>query len=73
MNHQLAVIDVILRLGVESDKVILRLALTGHHADIVAANQRIEARHAGKRSFRRHQPELRLLAQRIFHIAFDAG
>ena len=73
MDHQLAVINMVLRLGIEGDKVILGLALTWHHADIVAANQRIQAGHAGKRGFRRHQPELGLLAQRIFHIAFDAG
>ena len=42
MNHQLAVIDVVLRLGIEGDKVILGLALAGHHADIVTAHQRIQ-------------------------------
>ena len=73
MNHQLAVIDVVFRLGIEGDKVILGLTLAGHHADIVTAHQRIQAGHAGERSLRRYQPELRLLAQRIFHIALDAG
>ena len=43
MNHQLAVIDVVLRLGIEGDKVILGLTLAGHHADIVTAHQRIQA------------------------------
>jgi hypothetical protein len=44
-------------LSVEGDEVIFGFALARHHADIVPAHQRIEARHAGQRGFRRDQPE----------------
>ena len=53
--------------------MIFGFTLARHHADVVPAHQRIEARYAGQRGFRRDQPELGLFAQRIFHIAFDAG
>ncbi|MPN04518.1 hypothetical protein SDC9_151759 [bioreactor metagenome] len=62
MYHQIAVIQPIFRLGVEGDEMILLFTFTGHHADIIAADQRIEARDACERRFRRHQPELRLFA-----------
>ena len=73
MNHQLAVVDTVLRLGIEGDKVVLRFAPTRHHADIVTADQRIKAGDARQRGFRRDQPELRVLAQGVFHIALNAG
>ena len=41
MNHQLAVIEAIFRLGIQRGKMLLRLAFTWHHADIVTAYQRI--------------------------------
>ncbi len=73
VDHQLAVVDTVFWLSVEGDEVIFGFALARHHADIVPAHQRIEARHAGQRGFRRDQPELRIFAQRLFHIALDAG
>jgi hypothetical protein len=73
MDHQIAVIEAVFGLRIEGDKVILRLAFTGHHADIVTAHQRIQPGNAGQRGFRRDQPELRFAAQRILHVGFNAG
>ena len=53
--------------------MIPRLAFTGHHADIVTADQRIQSGYPGERGFWRHQPELGLFTQRVVHVAFDAG
>ena len=50
----------------------LGLALAGHHADIVAANQRIQTRNPSQRRLRRDQPELRFAAQRVLHVRFNA-
>lgn len=73
VDHQLAGVQAVLRLGIERGEVGLLLAAAGHHADIVAADQRIEAGDPGQRGLRRHQPELGAFAQRVSQIAFDAG
>ncbi len=72
MDQQLAGVHAILRLGILRDEVFARLAAARHHTDIVAAHQRVEARDARQRRFRRHQPELGIFAQRLFHVALDA-
>ena len=48
MQHQIAIIQAIFRLRIEGDEMIFRLAGSGHHADIVAANQRIQTRNPGQ-------------------------
>ena len=73
MNHQLAVVDMVFRLGIESDEMVLRLPFTRHHADVVTANQRIKTGYAGQRGFRSNQPELGIFAQSVFHIALHTG
>ena len=72
MDHKITIIQPIFGLGIEGDKVILLFTFTWHHADIVSADQRIQPGNTCQRSFWRHQPELRLFAQRIFHIGLDA-
>ena len=49
VDHQLAGVQAVLRLGIERGEVGLLLAAAGHHADIVAADQRIEAGDPGQR------------------------
>ena len=73
MDHQIAIVKPVFRLRVEGGKVIFWLAFARHHADIVTPDQRIQPGDARQRGFRRHQPELGLIAQGIFHIGFDAG
>ena len=73
MNHQLAVVQTIFGLCIERSEAFARFTFTWHHADIVTANQRIEAGDAGKRGFWGYQPELGFSPKRIFHIAFDTG
>ncbi|MNH22061.1 hypothetical protein D3C79_819010 [compost metagenome] len=73
VNHQFTGVQAVFGLGIERGKVALRLAAARHHADVVAADQRIQAGNAGERSFRRNQPELGTVAQRVFQIALDAG
>ncbi len=73
MDHQLAVAEAILRLGIKGRKVILRLALAGHHADVVPADQRIQSGDPRQRRFWRYQPELSIVTQGILHIRFDTG
>ena len=73
VDHQLAGVQAVFRLGIERGEVSLLLAAAGHHADIVAADQGIKPGDPGQRGFGRHQPELSAFAQRVFQIAFDAG
>ena len=73
MNHQFAVVDTVFRLSIQSDEMIFRFAFARHHTDIVTAHQRIQPGNAGQRGFWRHQPELGIFAQRVFHIALHAG
>ncbi|CQF66648.1 Uncharacterised protein [Salmonella enterica subsp. enterica serovar Typhimurium str. DT104] len=68
MNHQIAVAKPVFRLCIQGDEMISGLAFTWHHTDVIPADQRIQAGNARQRGFGRHQPELRLFAQRIFHI-----
>ena len=68
MQHQIAIIQTVFGLRVEGNKMIFFLAGSGHHADIVTTNQRIQTRNSGQRRFRRDQPELGIFAQCIFHI-----
>ena len=72
MDHQIAVIQPIFRLGIQRNKVILWLTFAGHHADIVTAHKRIQPGNAGQGGFRRDQPELRFGAQGILHIRLNA-
>ena len=71
MNHQIAVIEAVFGLRIQSHKVILRFAFAGHHADIVTADERIQTGNTGQRGFWRHQPELRFAAQGILHVRFN--
>ena len=72
VNHQLAIVKAIFRLGIERGEVIFRLAFARHHADIVAANQRIQPGNTRKRRLGCDQPKLGIFTQRVFHIAFHA-
>ena len=72
MDHQIAIVQPIFRLGIECDKVILLFTFTRHHADIVPTDEGVQPGDTCQRCFWRHQPELSLFAQRIFHIGLDA-
>ena len=72
MDHQIAIVQPIFRLGIECDKVILLFTFTWHHADIVTTDEGIKPGDTCQRGLWRHQPELCLFAQRIFHIGLDA-
>ena len=72
MDHQIAIVQPIFRLGIECDKVILLFTFTWHHADIVTTDEGVQPGDTCQRGLWRHQPELCLFAQRIFHIRLDA-
>ncbi|GCM25387.1 hypothetical protein ExPCM16_01307 [Escherichia coli] len=72
MDHQIAIVQPIFRLGVECDKVILLFTFTRHHADIITTDEGVQPGDTCQRGLWRHQPELCLFAQRIFHIGLDA-
>ena len=72
MQHQIAIIKTIFGLRIEGDEMIFFLAGSGHHADIVTTNQRIQTRNPSQRRFRCNKPELSIFAQCIFHARFDA-
>ena len=72
MDHQIAIVQSIFRLGIECDKVILLFTFTWHHADIVTTDEGVQPGDTCQRGLWRHQPELCLFAQRIFHIGLDA-
>ena len=72
MDHQIAIVQSIFRLGIECDKVILLFTFTWHHADIVTTDEGVQPGDTCQRGLWRHQPELCLFAQRIFHIRLDA-
>ncbi len=71
MDHQLAGIEAVFRLCIKRPKVVARLAFARHHADIVTAHQRVQPGNARQRGFRRDEPELRLVAQGVFHVILD--
>ena len=72
MDHQIAIVQPIFRLGIECDKVILLFTFTWLHADIVTTDEGVQPGDTCQRGLWRHQPELCLFAQRIFHIGLDA-
>ncbi len=72
MDHQVAVVETVLGLGIQRRKVILRFAFAGHHTDIVTAHQRIQPGNPGQRRFGCDQPELGFGTQCILQIAFNA-
>ena len=52
--------------------MILLFTFTWHHADIVTTDEGVQPGDTCQRGLWRHQPELCLFAQRIFHIGLDA-
>ncbi|MNV58143.1 hypothetical protein D3C71_1505030 [compost metagenome] len=60
-------------MGIKRGEVGLWLPAARHHADIVAAHQGIQARHARQRGFGCYQPKLGAVAQGVFQVTLDAG
>ncbi|MNV68996.1 hypothetical protein D3C71_1618750 [compost metagenome] len=54
MDHQIAVVQPVFGLSVQGGEMLLRLTFSGHHADIVAANQRVQPGNSRQRGFGCH-------------------